>query len=226
MGRKQTYFVVTDPKELVSEFKVLGGVAHTVVVRALKDIAKQAAKIYYENIRKNSFGLKALSPHTITFRRKGKLAGDTPARSRVNRVTPLYYGGQSMKAVTTHRTGKAAFTVKIQEGVIIRYSGRSAAKNAELHENGGTITGKRYTRKQLAYLHIVYRNSGARGKSRDDNTRKARTRARVGLGYKRQIPARPAIAKTRAMLKPFTKERIKAAQEQLKSLTKVRIQLR
>lgn len=222
-GSKRGHLVVMDPKDLDAQFHKLGAIARSVTVAALKAIAEFAMKTYRDGIRQNSFGLEALSPTTLFARRVGKEPGKTPGRAPTGRKTPLYYSGTSMRNVRVARTGPLQFEVGIEPSITIAYTGRNARTNADFHERGGRARGK-YTRRQLAFLHIVFSNRSSRGKrAREDAARRRRTTARVGLNYTRRIPSRPAMEATRLATRAYTKKRLAEARAQLQQLSGVRM---
>jgi hypothetical protein len=215
--------MTTDPLNLDKHVLKLGAIARSVLIKAMTNAMKDAEKIYKEGVKGGSLNLKDLSPTTLRFRKRGKeKAGLSPARPKSGSTVPLFYTGFSHDSVRVKRIGPTSVELGMDPSRTIPYSGINVRGNAQIHERGAKPKG-RYSRKQLAFLHIMFRRPGSRGRrAREDQSRAAKRPARVGMGYSRKIPARPAFQRTRTRVRPMAEKHMRNAAKTLRRVSKLR----
>jgi hypothetical protein len=160
------------------------------VVKASQKAAKQSLYDIRDTIRQgvkgNSLGLADLKPITLLAR---KNPPDGSLKPRSTRKQPLYYSGETLKGIRVKVNG-TAFSLGFDDGATISYNQKSMAYIAALQEGGFDIHGT-YTAKQLAYLHILFRQDrrSQKAKSKDVAPTKG---IKVDMDYTRHVVARPA----------------------------------
>lgn len=177
------------------------------VIKGAKKGGKQSLidirEMIQNGIRDNSLGLNPLKDSTIAARRAGKDGGAWPERPRKMNARPLDYTGQTVKGIKVN-INNDVMSLGFDESATISYSKVNMERAAYYQEYGFTIRGK-YTKKMLAYLHVLFRKQfGERehGRKRWAQNNKLSTRgARVGMAYTRKVDPRPAWRK--ATIKAF-----------------------
>lgn len=185
--------ITTTPVDLIEQLAQLPEtIRKQVLKKALLTLGKQQKELITKGLRGGTFRIKELAASTILARQLGKESGLTPERPKKPAAkNPLYYTGTTARGITVKVVGESLVIVGPSFDQI-PYSGSSAVLAATYQELGFRTQGK-YTAKQLAYLHILFR----KGKKRDPQDRSAGLSgkpggARVGTGYSRTVPARPA----------------------------------
>lgn len=151
-----------------------------------------------DGIKNNSMGLAPLRPGTLLARKN-----PTPTKPRSTRDQPLYYSGETLKGIKV-KINNTSMVLGFDEGATIYYNKQSMAYVASLQESGFPIQGT-YTKKQLAYLHMLFRKDSRTAKAKSADTTPIKD-AKVGLDYDRTVPARPAwkIAEAKTLPKVET----------------------
>lgn len=160
------------------------------VVKASQKAAKQSLYDIRDNIRQgvkgNSLGLAELKPLTLLAR---KNPPDGSSKPRTTRKQPLNYSGETLKGIRVKVNGMS-FALGFDDGATISYNQKSMAYVAALQEGGFDIHGT-YTAKQLAYLHILFRQDDRSKKAKSKDTAPAKG-IKVDVSYTRHVVARPA----------------------------------
>lgn len=156
------------------------------VVNASEKAGKQSLKdikvVIQDGIKNNTLGLMPLKDSTI-LARKDPSAG----RPRSYRKQPLMYSGETLKGIRV-QVGGNSMSLGFDPGATISYNKQSMEYVASLQEHGFDIKGN-YTKKQLAYLHILFRDGKRKSKdTRGDTSNKAKS----GDGYTIKVEPRPA----------------------------------
>jgi hypothetical protein len=184
--------VTISPPGLIRKIATLPDTIRKVVVRkALLELGTRQKNLVATGLRSGSFALAKLAPTTILARQVGKKTGLTPARPKSRSINPLYYTGTTIAGVSVKIVGESLVVVGPSFDQI-PYSGTPAILAATYQELGFRTRGK-YSRKMLAYLHILFRKDDERGsRAKEDSARKSKKGgARVGTGFSRNVPARP-----------------------------------
>lgn len=169
--------------------------------RAIKRGAKKGAELSLYAIREqlqrglhsNSLGLNPIKDSTRATRLAGKKDGIWPSRSRLTGTNPLWATGTTARTITI-KMHNDAFIMGFEDGLTYSYNKASIGKTAEDQEKGYTIKGT-YTRRMLAYLHIIFKKRGA-------YSRIPRGSIRVGASFTRRVDPRPAWATIQERMAP------------------------
>jgi hypothetical protein len=184
--------LVFTPPDLVKQLEDLPiNLRKRAIRKGLLQLGKRQKQIVSTGLRSGTFAIASLAPSTILARQIGKKAGITPARPTSKSTYPLHYTGETARGITVSIVNDALVVVG-PSFEPISYSGTAAIRAATYQELGFRQRGK-FTRKSLAYLHILFRKDDERGaRAREDSARGSKKNgARVGTGYTRNVPARP-----------------------------------
>lgn len=151
--------------------------------RAGKQSLKDLKVVIQDGIKNNSLGLLPLKDSTLLSRKN-----PGPTRPRSTRKQPLLYSGETMKGIRVKVNGDS-MSLGFDEGATIYYNKQSMEYVASLQEHGFDILGK-YTKKQLAYLHIIFRKG--KNKSKDVINKDPSTKIKAGDPYTIKVEPRPA----------------------------------
>lgn len=163
--------------------------------KSLNDIRK----MIQDGVKNNTLGLNPLKDATIAARKAGKDAGITPGRPRKFGDAPLNYTGQTLKGIQVF-INSDSMSLGFDEAATISYTNSNMKNVAAYHEYGFTIRGT-YTKKMLAYLHVLFRKQfGEKEHARKRFVQgrsdlSTRGRAHVGVSYSRKVEPRPAWAR-------------------------------
>lgn len=170
--------------------------------KAGKQSLKDIKVIIQDGIKNNSLGLLPLKESTILSRKNPSL-GQAPltGRPRSFRKQPLMYSGETIKGIRVKVNGNS-MSLGFDEGATISYNKQSMEYVASLQEHGFNIKGS-YTKKQLAYLHILFRNG--KNKSKAVLSSNATAKAKIGEPYVINVEPRPAWYNATAKAIPIVK---------------------
>lgn len=186
------------PNNFLKGLKKGSSIVRKINEATVKDLSNQIRVRVREGVETDSLRLRDLSQDTIVTRRKGKLPGTTPARPRKHGEKPLFYTGQTVKNITVRFKTPVLAEVGGNPNARSSYStGKSFAETSAFQERGFTRRFT-FTKRMLAYLHILFRNNSGRGqRAREDASRRNRKGqpARVGVTYSKKVLPRPAYAR-------------------------------
>lgn len=171
--------------------------------RAIKAGAKKGAELSLYAVREqiqrglqsNSLGLNPISASTRATRLAGKSDGIWPPRNRLTGTNPLWATGTTARKIQI-KMHNDVFIMGFDEGVNFTYNKYSVGLAAKKQEEGYTIRGT-YTRRMLAYLHILFKKRGPVGRLVS-----SRGGIRVGAEYSRRVDPRPAWSIVWARMQP------------------------
>ena len=161
-------------------------------VKGGKQSLKDIKVILQDGIKNNSLGLDPLADSTKIAR-----ANPPPGRPRKLGSIPLLYSAETVRGIKVLINGNS-MALDFDPGATISYNRSNMSKVAYYHEYGFTIRGT-YTKKQLAYLHILFRKQFGKKIEKERNFVRARGWAgkgregtHIGVSYSRDVAARPA----------------------------------
>lgn len=171
--------------------------------RAIKAGARKGAELSLYAVREqlrrglqtNSLGLNPIKDSTRLTRLAGKTGGNYPARPRMTGTRPLWASGDTAKAIKIN-INNDVFIMGFDDGLKYTYSSGNVGKIADDQEKGFPIRGV-YTKKMLAYLHILFKRKSK--KDRNDLGGKVK----IGMAYSRKVDPRPAWEKVSQKMQPM-----------------------
>lgn len=188
------YVSVSTPN-LPGKIRGLKTVIRKGAISAAREIAENYQDALSKGIRSGSLGLTPLTPDTIRTRVMGKTAGATPAKPSKRGTNPLNYTGVSVGAIRVKMRSTAVVEVSQPDNAFIGYS-RTRMQDAAKYNEGGFNRRGRFTKKMLAYLHILFR------KQRGKRMGPLPGAARVGAAYHSSVAKRPAWSIVREKIAP------------------------
>ncbi len=179
--------VEMNPTNLPREIKRIVSAVVMGTKKASKQSLRDIKQSIQSGIRDNSLQLNPLKDSTLVARKFGKDTGATPSKPKKYGDKPLLYTGQTVKGIRVEINGDS-YSLGFDDSATITYSNSNMGYVAYKQEYGFTITGT-YTKKMLAYLHVMFSKQKVRRKKLGLTGSYG---ARVGMSFTRRVDPRPA----------------------------------